>query len=143
VLDYETPDPQDAVPFINAMRFWRIVAAYSFVPAPLGLFVYHPILLLALLTFAVGIVLTLTYMTRAAIAEAGPTYAVRHLVLAIVLTPALFAGPFLVSRLVEADLVNWRLAQRPADVIPPSPLPHATENMIREKAQNACGRGLG
>ena len=39
---------------------------------------------------------------------------VRHLVLAIVLMPVLFLGVFLVTRLVEADLANWRLAERRA-----------------------------
>ena len=113
VLDYETPDPQDAVPFLGLMRVWRTIAASSLGLAPFGLLIYQPLPILALLIFAVAIVLTLTYMTRAAAAEAGTAYATRHLVLAILLTPALFTGPFLVSRLVEADLVNWRLAQRP------------------------------
>jgi hypothetical protein len=52
-------------------------------------------------------------MFRAAASEVSVGYAVRHLVLAILLLPALFLGVFLVTRLVEADLVNWRLAARP------------------------------
>jgi hypothetical protein len=42
-------------------------------------------------------------------------YAVRHLLLALVLLSILFLGVFLVTRLVEADLVNWRLAARPPE----------------------------
>ena len=52
-------------------------------------------------------------MVRAAASEVGMGYALRHLVLALALLPLLFLGIFLVTRLVESDQINWRLAARP------------------------------
>jgi hypothetical protein len=46
------------------------------------------------------------FMFRAAFAQVGRGYAVRHLILAIVLTPLLLAGVFAIPLLVRSDLAK-------------------------------------
>jgi hypothetical protein len=113
VLDYSSPDAQDAIPFVGAIRLWRRVAGCGFWLSIAGLVVYVPLAFVAFGVLCVGSVGALVYMVRAAAGEVGVGYAVGHLLLAIVLLPILFLGVFLITRLVEADLANWRLAGRP------------------------------
>ena len=58
--------------------------------------------------FVAASVMRLVCMTRAAAREVGTGYAVRHLLLAIALTPVLLLGIFLVLLLVQADMIKWR-----------------------------------
>lgn len=95
------------------MRRWRRVAAWGFWLTIAGLAFSLPLALVALVALCVGSIGALVYMFRAGASEVGTGYALRHLVLAMALLPLLFLGVFLITRLVEADLVNWRLAKRP------------------------------
>ena len=53
-------------------------------------------------------ILTLIYMWKAAAIEAGFRYALRQTVLAVLLTPPLLLGVYLVPILVKSDLLKWR-----------------------------------
>jgi hypothetical protein len=112
VRSYETPDAQGAITFLPAMRAWRRIAAWGFWLSIGAVFVFPPAAIGTLALLVVCSIGALVCMTRAAAREAGRGYATRQLVL--VLFPVLFAGVFLVTRMVEADLVNWRLANRPS-----------------------------
>jgi hypothetical protein len=113
VLEYSSPDAQDAIPHIGAMRLWRRIAGWGFWLSIPGLVFYLPLAVVAVAVLCVGSIGALVCMTRAGANEVGTGYAVRHLLLALLLIPILFLGVFLVTRLVESDLVGWRLAARP------------------------------
>ena len=52
-------------------------------------------------------VMTLICLARAANMHAGAGYAARQLVLAVLLTPLLFLGVFLMPVRVRSDLMKW------------------------------------
>jgi hypothetical protein len=112
VLAYATPARSPQIPFIQPMKRWRLLAGLGLWPTLFGLVVYRPLAVFAATVMCAGIVGALVCMYRAAAAEAGAGYAARHVVLAIILMPLLLLGLFFVTRLVEADLINWRLAER-------------------------------
>jgi hypothetical protein len=119
VLDYAAPaGPNATVPkpetlsLLARMRFWHSVSVWGLV-ATVGSSVLG-------IPFAGGIVflfflfagaMTLTYMTRAAAFEVDRGYAARHLVLALLLFPVVFAGVFVVPLMVNSDVVKWRRAE--------------------------------
>jgi hypothetical protein len=129
VLDYESPqpedpnDPYDSIAFVSSMRAWRKAAGWCFWATIGGVVLAGQSsnagwAMLGLLGLA-GLIVTsggtLYYMFRAALREVGVRYAVGHLLLAMVLLPVVFLGVFLVTRLVESDFINWRLAERPRE----------------------------
>ena len=121
VLEYESPEERDRIPFIGPMRMWRSITGWAlafalFVPSlftSMELKAFVPLALAALALLVVASTLTLYYVTRAAAAEVSVGYAVRHLCLAVALYPVFLLGIFLVPRLVESDMIKWRLAERP------------------------------
>jgi hypothetical protein len=113
VLEYWSPEAPDAIPFLGAMRLWRRVAGWGFWLSIAGIVLYLPLALAAFAVLCLGSTCTLVFMVRASAREVGVGYAIRHLLLAIVLLPVMFLGVFLVTRLVESDMVTWRLAARP------------------------------
>ena len=56
----------------------------------------------------VGSIMTFLHMTRLAADEVGRGYAIRHLILAILLWPILLLGIFVVPALVEEDVIRLR-----------------------------------
>jgi hypothetical protein len=113
VLSYAPPKLRDSPNYIARMRFWHSMTAFSFVALiysamALPLLVFVAILVLLL----ISVVLTLVYMTQAAVREGGTGYAVKHLVVAIVLSPILLLGVFLVPLMVQADVARRRMRGR-------------------------------
>jgi len=108
ILDYERPvvEPLDGRAYLKRMRFWRSVTGGCLL---LSLFGFLNVLLAIapLVGAIVAAVLTLKYLWLAAYIEAGPGYATRHLVLAIILLPWAFFGIFLVPILLESDMFKW------------------------------------
>lgn len=116
MLAYATPEIQSVVGdlLLMPMRAWRRYTAWGLLAAFIGGIVWWPMALMALVFVLVACVMTLVTMTRYAAHNFGTAYAVRHLLLAIVLSPILLLGVFLVSRLVQADIERWHLnADRP------------------------------
>ncbi len=116
MLAYATPEIPAVVgdPFLIAMRAWRRYTAWGLLAFVVGSIVWLPAALLATVFSLVTCVMTLVTMTRYAAHNFGTSYAVRHLILAIVLLPILLFGVFLVSGLVQADVERWHLtADRP------------------------------
>jgi uncharacterized protein involved in response to NO len=98
------------------MRAWRRYTAWGVLACLIALVIWWPTALVPLAFVLLAAVMTLIRMTRYAAHNVGAGYAVRHLALAIVLTPFLLLGVFLVSRLVQADIERWLLT---ADERPP------------------------
>jgi hypothetical protein len=96
------------------MRLWRSIAVWCLVAFIGGSLVSPRVGAMGLVGLTVASVMTLGYMTRAAAREVGTGYAVRHLVLGIVLMPLFFLGVLAVPLMVQSDLIKWRdAADRP------------------------------
>src|SRR5687767_13574479 len=91
MLAYATPEIPAVVgdPLLMPMLAWRRYTAWGLLAAFIGGVVWWPAALLALVFVLVACVMTLVTMTRYAAHNFGTGYAVRHLLLAIVLTPVL------------------------------------------------------
>jgi hypothetical protein len=111
VVDYAQVDVDEGLPFAKPMRRWRSACAWFFW-ATVSLMGFFPILalLLAVAALVCG-VLTIVYMERMALAEAGPAYAIRQILLAILLSFFAFFGVWLMPPLVESDLAKWRIIE--------------------------------
>ena len=94
------------------MLAWRRFASWCLWLLIPGLLLFWPLGLALFAGLCVCSIGALMYMYRAGASEVGRGYALRQLLLAVILLPVAFLGVFLVTRLVEADLVNWRLARR-------------------------------
>jgi len=112
MLDYATPPQWDSTAIIarhlQAMRFWRATAAMGIAAALVGIR-FPPVL--PILGGALAIAastLTLFHMTQAAWRAMGRSYALRHLILAIAISPMFFIGVFLVPPLVEVEISRQR-----------------------------------
>ncbi len=72
---------------------------------------------LALTGFVIGTLVTLCYMTCTASREVSAGYAVRQVLLALILMPVCFWGLLVVPLMVESDIIKWRLPnwRLPAD----------------------------
>jgi hypothetical protein len=112
MLAYATPDIPAVVgdPLLISMCAWRRYTAWGLLACVAGLIVFPLSALVALVFVLFSSVMTLIGMARYAAHNVGRAYAIRHLVLAIILTPILFLGVFLVSRLVQADIERWLAA---------------------------------
>ena len=112
ILDYAVSPASDDIPFLPAMRIWRSVAFWSLLVFIGGALSNRLLAAVGLGALLAASVMTLLYMTRAATTEVSTSYALRHLFLAIALTPILFLGVFVVPVLVQLDLIKWRDAAR-------------------------------
>ena len=101
---------------MSAMRMWRSIAGWSLLAFVGGALSIRLLAAIALGGFVAASVMTLIYMTRAAARELGTGYAVRHLLLAVALTPVLLLGIFIVPLLVQSDMIKWREAEGRARV---------------------------
>ena len=109
LLEYATPQVPTTAgdPLLRGMRVWRRCVAWGIVASVVSAVVFLPVLLLSIPFTLLAAAMTLDHMTRYAASNFGVGYAVRHLVMAIVLAPLLFLGVFLVSFLVQADIERW------------------------------------
>lgn len=112
MLAYATPDIPAVVgdPLLITMCAWRRYTAWGLLACVIGFIVWLPIGFVAGVFVLFSSVMTLIAMTRYAASNVGRGYAIRHLVLAIALTPILLVGVLLISRLVQADVERWILA---------------------------------
>jgi hypothetical protein len=115
ILSYEPAAKPDPLRFLNKMRMWRSITAWSSVITILGLVSYFPFALMSVAVLGVASIMALMYMTRAAWHAVDSGYAIRHLGLAIFLMPLALLGVFLVTRLVESDIKKWQVEDE-ADV---------------------------
>jgi len=107
VLDYQTPEASREIPQLRLMHLWRTIGIWSLLWLLLGA-VFPMVGAIALVSMLVAIVMTLIYMTRLATREVSTGYAIRHLLLALLLMPIFALGLIVVPLMVESDLVKWR-----------------------------------
>jgi len=107
VLNYHTPERSRERPLLETMRLWRSIGIWSLVGVLFGAVV--PIIgAVALVSLLVASVMTFVYMTRLAALEVSAGYAIRHLLLGLLLLPIFGIGLMIVPVIVESDLVKWR-----------------------------------
>ncbi len=87
-------------PYLDRMIKWHRATLWCFL---IGMLV--PIVFIAVPLYTI---VTWYFMYRAAAAEVDSGYALRHLLLAVLLTPFLLIGVLLVPLMVESDLTKWR-----------------------------------
>jgi hypothetical protein len=118
IIDYASPPSQEENESLDAMMRWRM-AFGCFILLLICLSVDEnksrrlellmDIAVLACIGGAfVCAIFTLIYMWRAAATEVTVGYAASQVVLAVLLSPILFLGIFLVPALVKSDLLRWR-----------------------------------
>ena len=123
ILDYANAGQTDGLNADPAARWhamlrWRDLTFACLVATPVAFSLDRTFGLLAFAALVVATTLTLISMTRTAAHEISPAYAVRHLILALLLLPIFFLGPLLVPKLVQADARRLRLSEE--DDNPPS-----------------------
>jgi hypothetical protein len=111
VLDYLAPTKQ-ATTLVELMQRWQWIATCCFVMMLVGSLFYRPFASLAFIALVVAIIMTLQYMTRAAAGELGTGYAVRHLILALVLLPFFLLGLFMIPGLVASEIRKSRTSSQ-------------------------------
>jgi hypothetical protein len=97
---------------------WRHACAASFLMIFAGIFLELPIIFIlsALAMTLASAILTIYYIGRLAQSQVGTGYAVRHVLLTIMLMPIVFLGIWVVPELIKSDLINSRSSggnQRP------------------------------
>jgi predicted membrane protein len=105
----------------TAMRGWRrlagkaMVASLVSVVAALGIrSAQVPEIVLVMMAigslgvFGVSVVMTLVCLFRAAAAEVGVGYALRHVILIVVFLPIACVSLFAVTSAVESDILKWQ-----------------------------------
>ena len=124
-LAYASVSPvADPSPVVR-MRRWRRLAGWGICLAVAGQVsgggpgsLVFALLSIGFVLFCFGCVAALVFMYRAAEDEFGTSYAVRHLIFAILGLPVFLLGLFLVTHLVEADLRQRQLADAAEDEPP-------------------------
>lgn len=126
-IDY-APIAQDEIPFIRQMLWWRSMCGELLLTTAIVLLLSNvvrrgstPEAALHLIAFicygatTLSAIMAIIYMGRAALNEMGAWYAVRHIVLALLLSPFMFIGVWWIPGVVMSDLIKWRAVEERDD----------------------------